>query len=116
MPPKAAPKVKKAMNKPPAAATRSHDAYPGQHLGSTAPSSRKRAADISEDDQGGESGDMSSNAAPKVKKAMDKPPADATRSHDAYPGEHLGSATAPPNNPAADPSDGDEGDVEAKPS
>lgn len=116
MPPKAAPKVKKAMNKPPAAATRSHDAYPGQHLGSTAPSSRKRAAAISADDEDEESGETSSKAAPKVKKAMDKPPADATRSHDAYPGEHLGSAAAQSSERAADLSEGDQGDVKAKPS
>ena len=116
MPPKAPPKVKKAMNKPPAAATRSHDDYPGQHLRSTAPSSRTRAADTSEDDEDGESGEPSSKAAPKVEKAMDKPPADATRSHDAYPGEHLGSAAVPSSKRAADLSDDDEGDAEAKPS
>ena len=48
MAPKAAPKVKKAMNKPPAEATRSHDAYPGEHLGSKASSSRNHATDIFE--------------------------------------------------------------------
>ena len=48
-------------------------------------------------------------APPKVKKAMNKPPADATRSHDAYPGEHLGRKRA------ADFFQGDEADPEAKP-
>ena len=48
-------------------------------------------------------------APPKVKKAMSKPPADATRSHDSYPGEHLGRKRA------ADFFQGDEADPEAKP-
>ena len=47
-------------------------------------------------------------APPKVKKALNKPPADATRSHDAYPGEHLGRKRA------ADFFQGDESDPEAK--
>ena len=47
-------------------------------------------------------------APPKVKKALNKPPADATRSHDAYPGEHLGRKRS------ADFFQGDEADPEAK--
>ena len=47
-------------------------------------------------------------APPKVKKALNKPPADATRSHDAYPGEHLGRKRT------ADFFLGDEADPEAK--
>lgn len=113
MPTKAAPKVKKSMEEPPAAATRSHDAFPGEHLGSTAAPSPKRAADVLD---GGEDDEVPPKDAPKVKKAMNKPPAAATRSHDAFPGEHLKSRAASSHKRAADTSEGEESDAEVRPS
>lgn len=68
MAPKTAHKVKKAMSKPPAEATRSHDAYPGEHLGSEATSSRKRASDLFEGDEAGPEAKPTDSIPTKAKK------------------------------------------------
>lgn len=67
----APPKVKKALNKPPADATRSHDAYPGEHLG------RKRAADFFQGDEANpeamlKGSEETKSRAPKIAIASDK--------------------------------------------
>ena len=57
----APPRVKKALNKPPADATRSHDAYPGEHLG------RKRAADFFQGDEADPEAELKGSGEPKSK-------------------------------------------------